>query len=138
MTVTNQNYDVYRGDDALLQVTLTDANGDPFVLSANGTIKYRISYSQYAEEADALVRKELSAGILMQDDVAEITLDEDDTDLPPGDYYHEMKVYDGDDTATAMTGTFTMRPSLTMTQQMQAQNASLAGEVILAADASIV
>lgn len=112
MTITNQDVDIYCGDSALLEVSLTDANGDPFALSAGGTIKYRVANSAHAEVGEFLIEKELGAGIDLQDGVASITLLTEDTDITPQDYYHEIKVFDQGDVATAMTGNFKIRQSL--------------------------
>lgn len=121
MTITNQDVDLFRGDSALLEISLTDANGDPFVLTAGGTIKYRVANTAHASEDEVLIRKELGAGIDLFDGVAEITLLSEDCDLTPQSYYHELKIYDQGDVATAMTGNFLVRQSLRMPQVRQAQ-----------------
>jgi hypothetical protein len=120
MTITNQNVDVFRGDTALLEISLTDANGDPFALTAGGTIKYRVANSAHASEDEALIRKELGSGIDLISGVAEVSLLTDDTDLDPQSYYHELKIYDQGDVATAMTGNFQVRQALSMPQIKQA------------------
>jgi hypothetical protein len=121
MTITNQDVDVYRGDSALLEVQLTDANGDPFALTAGGTIKYRVAPTSHASEAEVVIRKELGAGIDLFEGVAEISLMSEDTDIMPQGYYHELKIYDLGDVATAMTGNFQVRQALSMPQVRQAQ-----------------
>lgn len=121
MTITNQDVDVYRGDSALLEVQLTDANGDPFALTAGGTIKYRVAPTSHASEEETVIRKELGAGVDLFEGVAEISLLSEDTDLIPQSYYHELKIYDLGDVATAMTGNFQVRQSLRMPQVRQAQ-----------------
>jgi hypothetical protein len=120
MTITNQDVDVYRGDSALLEIVLTDANGDPFALTAGGTIKYRVAPTAHASEDETVIRKELGAGVDLFEGVAEITLLSEDTDVIPQDYYHELKIYDLGDVATAMTGNFKVRQALKMPQVRQA------------------
>jgi hypothetical protein len=131
MTITNQDVDVYRGDSALLEISLTDANGDPFALTAGGTLKYRVAPTAHSSEDESVIRKELGAGIDLFDGVAEITLLSDDTDhIVPEDYYHELKIYDLGDVATAMTGNFKVRQSLQMPQVRQATvNISMTAKV---------
>lgn len=121
MTITNQDVDVYRGDSALLEIQLTDANGDPFALTAGGTLKYRVAPTAHASEDETLIRKELGAGIDLLDGVAEVTLLSEDTDIIPQDYYHELKIYDLGDVATSMTGNFKVRWALRMPQVRQAE-----------------
>ena len=121
MTITNQDVDVYRGDSALLEIQLTDANGDAFALTAGGTIKYRVAPTAHASEDETLIRKELGAGIDLAEGVAEISLLSEDTDIIPQSYYHELKIYDQGDVATAMTGNFLVRQALSMPQIRQAQ-----------------
>lgn len=130
MTITNQDVDVYRGDSALLEIQLTDANGDPFALTAGGTIKYRVAATSHAEENEAFIRKELGKGVDLTNGVAEITLLSEDTDILPQDYYHELKIYDLGDVATAMTGNFKIRQALRMPQVKQVQaKLSISGSI---------
>jgi len=120
MTIANQDVDIYRGDSALLEVQLTDANGDPFALTSGGTIKYRVANTSHATEDETLIRKELGNGIDLQDGVALIYLMSEDTDMKPQSYYHEVKIYDQGDVATAMVGNVQIRQSLRMPQTRQA------------------
>src|SRR5882757_8710725 len=120
MTITNQDIDIYRGDSALVEISLTDANGDPFALTAGGTIKYRIANTSHASEDETLIRKELGKGVDLFEGVASIYLISEDTDLMPQSYYHELKIYDQGDVATAMTGNFLIRQALKMPQVRQA------------------
>lgn len=121
MTITNQDADVYRGDSALLEIALTDANGEPFALTAGGTIKYRVANSAHASEDEVLISKELGAGVDLFDGIASVNLLPEDTDITPQDYYHELKIYDQGDVATAMTGNFKIRQALRMRQTRQAR-----------------
>lgn len=119
MTITNQDVEIFRGDSALLQVTLTDVNGALLVLSAGGTIKYRMSDNSHSGDDRVHIRKELGNGILLVNGVASVALLSEETDLSPDLYYHELKVYDGGDVATAMTGSFNIRQALRLPQTMQ-------------------
>ncbi len=136
MTILNQDVILYAGDTATLEVSLTDANGDPFVLSAGGTIKYRLAETSHDSEED-LVAKELGAGILLEDSVASIALDKTDTLLGPGVYYHELKVFDSGDVATAMVGAVTMRRALDLIETPSGI-AALGGETAVIADGEVV
>jgi hypothetical protein len=120
MTITNQDVDVYRGDSAELEITLTDVNGNPFVLPAGGTIKYRVAPTAHSSEDETLIRKELGVGIDLNTGVATVSLLSEDTELIPDSYYQELKIYDGTDIATAMTGNFQVRQALSMPKIRQA------------------
>jgi hypothetical protein len=102
-----------------LEISLTDANGDPFVLTAGGTLKYRVAPTAHSGEEETLIRKELGAGVELFDGVAEINLLSEDTAINPGDYYHELKIFDLGDVATALTGNFKVRQALSMPQVRQ-------------------
>jgi hypothetical protein len=134
MTITSQNVTIYAGDSQTVAVTLTDANGDPFALSANGVIKYRVAETSHDSD-DPEILKELNAGIAMDGNVAEVTLTSDDTNLPPGIYYHEMKVYDQGDVSTAMTGAVVVRNALSMMGMSTPTQSLLSGQVTLAVNA---
>lgn len=114
MTITNQNAMIYRGDTALLEVTLTTADGTPYNPGIGGELKYRLSRDWHTPEADALVSKSLGSGITVVDNVATISLDEDDTDLDPGIYHHELKIVLAPDVTTAMVGTVVIKKAMNM------------------------
>jgi len=134
MTISGQNVTVYAGDTQTVAVQLTDANGAPFTLSANGTVKYRVTETSH-DSADPEIAKELNAGILMDQNVAEVTLLSADTNLPPGIYYHEMKIYDLGDVSTAMTGAFVVRNALNMMGALSQGQSMLSGRVTLSVNA---
>lgn len=130
MTITNQDVDLFRGDSALLQVTLTDINGAPFSLGPGGTIKYRMSDNPHSGDDGVHIRKELGSGVMLVGGVASVAILSEETDLLPDLYYHELKVYDGGDVATAMTGAFKVKQALRLPQAMQGRaNIGLSGSV---------
>ena len=113
MTITNQNIKLYRGDTAQVAVTLTQADGSPFDPSINAVLKWRLTDNAHSSEDEAHVRKELGEGItLAAGGVINILLTAADTDLDPGLYYHELKIFDEGDVATAMTGFLVVRHAL--------------------------
>jgi hypothetical protein len=112
MTITNQDITIYRGDSALLNITLTDVNGQPFTLGPGGTVRYRMANTSHSGLADTHIIKELNAGVMLSAGVASVSILSEETDLPPDSYYHELKIYDGGDVATAMTGNFQIRPAM--------------------------
>src|SRR5882724_11457611 len=112
MTIRNQTVKVNRGDTALLFVALTQADGTPFDPSINAVIKWRLARTSHTSENMALVRKSLGSGIATVTSPIKgvnITLKAEDTDFFPSLYYHELKVWDGVDVFTAMTGTFIIK-----------------------------
>lgn len=115
MTITNQNVKIYRRDSARLTVTLTTAEDVPYEPAPGDEVCYRLARNATTPEADALVSKSLVSGITILAGVATIDLSEDDTDLEPGLYYHELKIIDPpSDRSTAMIGTVVIKPSLNM------------------------
>jgi hypothetical protein len=133
MTVTNQNAVIYRGNTAILQVTLTDSDGDPYAPGGGAVVRYRISRNWYDMEEAALVVKGLGTGITILAGVATIDITAEETELEPGLYYHELKITDGPDVSTSMVGTVIVKKSLTMvpTQvQLQALTLSTGAPVL--------
>ncbi len=114
MTVTNQNFKVYRGDTWILHVDLTEADGSPYDPTLEAVIRWRLATSPHATEAEALVRKSLGDGIAVVEGGVDIILESGDTDQKPGLYYHELKVWDEGDVATAMTGNMVVRRAVPM------------------------
>ncbi|MGY2906194.1 hypothetical protein [Bradyrhizobium sp. URHC0002] len=114
MTMTNQTIRVYRADTARLSVTLTQADGSAFDPTINAEIKWRMSKNWHSTEVEALARKEIGAGLEVVDGGVEITLESGDTDFPPGLYHHELKLFDGGDVSTAMTGTVVIKAAMWM------------------------
>lgn len=114
MTISNQNASIYRGDTAMLAVTLTTEDGAPYSPGIGATLKYRISRDWHTPEAEALVSKTVGSGITVNGSIATINLLETDTDLEPGVYHHELKVILAPDVSTAMTGTVLIRKAMNM------------------------
>lgn len=129
MTVANQTVRLYRANSAAVAVTVTQADGTPY--AGAGVFRWRVALSPYALESEALVRKMSGDGIAFADGVATITLTSADTDLYPGLYYHELRVWDGSDVATVMTGAFVVKRSLQMGDNAApaAASISLSGEM---------
>lgn len=121
MTVANQNAKIYKGNTAALTVAVTQADGTPYDPTLNAEIRYRVAKSRYSDEVDCIVRKSLSDGGIADGGGGNIVIDLEtvDTDLEPGVYYHELRVWDGGDVATAMTGAFVVKPALSMVSDNQ-------------------
>lgn len=132
MTITNQDVKVYRRDTAQLNVTLRTADGSLYAPTINAQIKYRIARNSHTPEADSLVSKSLNNGLTVLNSIATIELSEADTDLEPGLYHHELKIVDGLDRSTAMTGIVKIKQSLDMDTNipLQAANFSNSGPTI--------
>jgi hypothetical protein len=113
MTITNQNIEIYRGDSATIHVDLSTEGAvfDPEVVPGLGIV-WLLTKSAHADEAEALLRKDLTAGITMTTDGCDIGLTHQDTDLEPRLYYHELKIFNGAEVSTAMTGICTLRWAL--------------------------
>lgn len=116
MTTTNQNIEVYRGNSKTVFVALTAADGSPYNPSTASSIRWRVANSAMAADAESLIEKDDTNGIVAVDGGINIVLSDADTDMLAGLYYHELKVYDVslDDISTAMTGTFIVKRSLPM------------------------
>ncbi len=127
MTVRNQNAKINRGDSVTLFVALTQSNGTPFDPSLNAMFKWRLLRNGYDLEPSALVKKDLGAGITIVNTVPKgvnILLSAADTDLFPRFYYHELKVFDGGDTSTAMTGLIILKRTVKMVAGLSVEPAS--------------
>ena len=128
MTIRNQNAKINRGDSVTLFVALTQADGTPFDPSLNAVMKWRLLRNAYDTEPGALVRKDLGSGITVV--VApikgiNISLSAIDTNLfAPRFYYHELKIWDGVDITTAMTGLIILKRSVQMVKELNVEPAS--------------
>ena len=108
MTIVNQVIDVYRGDSAMVEVALTDALGAAYDPTIPGvTVEWRMSRTAYSP---TLVRKASgNAAVSATVGMVSIGLTAADTDVAPGEYYHQLSVFDGSDVYTAMTGIMRVR-----------------------------
>lgn len=112
MTTAHQNLRVHRGNSAKLVIDVTNADGSPFQPALEADFKYWISTSPHALQGEALVAKTLGNGITVVPEGVEVVLSATDTDLVPGLYYHELKVWNLDDVATTMTGYVVVKHAL--------------------------
>ena len=113
MAIGNQDAKVYRGDSLLLHVELSQADGTPFDASGSD-LEWMVATSPSSLETDAVIRKTLGEGITVVEGGVDIALSTTDTDLPVGAYCHQLRIVDGDDASTAMTGTVVIRPAMNM------------------------
>jgi hypothetical protein len=110
MTATAQNVTMYRGDTAILTVTVTDSdNGDAAKNITGATVRYVA-----VRRGTAYITKTVGSGIVLTtpaSGILTITLDPADTDdLTPGEYEHEVEITDGDGNVSTVTvGTLTIR-----------------------------
>jgi hypothetical protein len=114
VTAVNQNFKVFRGDSHTLHIDLTQADGTPYDPSLSAVLRWRLAVSPYADETDAMIRKSLGNGIAVAGSGVDITLNPEDTDIPIGLYYHELKVWEGTDVATTTIGNALIRPAVQM------------------------
>lgn len=117
MTIRNQTVKVNRGDTVTLFVALTNADGTQFDPSATAVFKWRLARTSHTSEDKSMVRKSIGNGLTVVSAPIKgvnIVLAAQDTDFFPGLYYHELKVFDGGDVTTAMTGTFIIKRVLMM------------------------
>lgn len=112
MTQTNQNFKVYRGDNALLTIALTQADGSEFETPLNAVLKWRMALNWHSPEDETLVSKSLGAGLEVVEGGVSVELAADDTDFQPGLYHHELRIFDGDDIAMAMVGTMVIKNAI--------------------------
>lgn len=117
MTKRNQNAKIYRGDSAQIVVAVTQADGTPYDPTIGALLRYRMAKTSHATDNESLVRKSSAAsdGITSTPlGAVTIVLNPENTDFEPGVYYHELKIWDGVDVATAMTGAFIIRRAIPM------------------------
>lgn len=114
--VLNQNAVVFRGNSASLVVALTQADGTPYDPTLDVEIRYRAARSRYADESECVIRKESGAGVSdLGGGSISVDLEPSDSDIDPGVYYHELRIWDGTDVATALIGALIVKPALKMT-----------------------
>ena len=118
MTKTNQTIQIYRGDTAAVSITLTHADGSPYDPVVEDAVpEWRMARTAFSPADEALVQKVVGAGLDLPPaggGVVTLTLTRADTDFEPGVYYHELKVFDGDDVYTFLTGAFVIKQALQM------------------------
>jgi|SRR5215831_9193235 len=117
MTDTNQNIDLYRGDTGIIHVDLTNDDGSAFDTSPPTlNITWLMAKTSHALESDALIAKTLGGGITaLAGGGIDIALSAIDTDLKPNLYYHQLRVINGAEVATAMVGVMRIRNTLRKT-----------------------
>lgn len=109
MTRTNQDFTMWSGDSKVLEVTVTDADGDAVNLTGASI--------DYVMQDDADISKSVGDGISITSPATgglfEITLDPSDTTALAGDYHHECEVTDSsDNVSTVFVGTVTINVDL--------------------------
>lgn len=124
MTTTNQDRQIYRGNTATLSFTFSEP------VSSTATFKWRMARTWHSPELATLARKALGTGLtpVTKEVVTEppsipavfeivgatVDLTEVETDLVPGLYYHELKVFDGGKVSTAIVGTVVIKRAIAM------------------------
>lgn len=106
----SNNFSMYAGDDKTLEVTLTDADGDPVDITA-ATIKWQCARSKGKASA---ISKSTSGGITITSAANgqfSVALSDTDTEDLSGSFEHEAQVTFSDGTiATVLTGTMKIMP----------------------------
>ncbi len=112
MTATEQNVTMYRGDTAIITVTVTDSDNEDVAKNLIGCTARYIATSRgvaaitkTSVDDGGIVLTTPASGILT------ITLDPEDTaDLEPGLYEHEVEITDGDGNVSTVTvGTLSIK-----------------------------
>lgn len=127
MTIRNQDIKVNRGDSYTIFIALTQADGTPFDPTINAVMKWRMVDTSHDLDVDAWIRKDLGSGITIVTSPVKgvnIALSKEDTNLPPGIYYHELKVWDVNDTTTTTSGAFIIRRAVIMVRENYASPAA--------------
>ncbi len=113
MTVENQNFAMFSGDDHTLIVTVDDGATPPGVEDITGfTIWWhssrKSSSGKFSSKASILKDNDLVGGIIITNGpggVFEVDLNQVDTDALAGDFYHEAQARDlAGNISTVMTG----------------------------------
>ena len=112
MTKRAQDVIVYRGNTALVSITLTTADRSPIdTTDPDLGLKWRLA-GTFASDNDLVLKELITGGItLTPDGVASIALSSAETDFDPGVYYHEMTITNGGDVDTALTGALVIKPA---------------------------
>lgn len=92
MFYTDSNNNIYltRGDTGIFTVALTDGDGQPYVPSANDTIRFAMA-KKFGSGADVLINKSFPA------DTLTLEIEPQDTKaLPFGEYVYDIELTDED------------------------------------------
>ncbi len=132
--LSGQNFRMYRGNSQLINVALSHEDGTPYDPGLGAQIKWRLTKNAHSSDEDSLISKSLGNGINQISGGVAIVIDAQDSDIAPGIYYHEMKVWDSGDVATAFIGHALVRSTVRMGDSL----VPLSREVTLSGDAPTV
>lgn len=111
--MTDQNFEMFQGDDKDLVITVTDSAGAAVDLTG-AAIAWQMART--ARSATPNVSKSVGSGIVITDapgGICTISLDPTDTEGLTGDFYHELEVTDAQaNITTVLSGTVTIKPAL--------------------------
>jgi hypothetical protein len=115
MAEVNQDFEMFRGDDATLVISVKNADGSPKNLTGSTAIRWAMSRSP--SDDVALISKTLGSGVSYIDQIGgvfQVQIAAADTeDLSPRSYYHEAEVTDASNRkSTVLIGTVAIKPSL--------------------------
>jgi len=115
MSKRNQNFSLYAGESPLIFIELDNPDGSAFDPSGS-TLNWWAATTSHEASADVLIKKSLGSGLTIYGTGVNLKLNSIDTiNLPPGYYYHELKIFmPGGDVSLACTGTMVLRPSFDM------------------------
>jgi hypothetical protein len=114
VTSGSQNFRIFAGDSATLDVAITNPDGTEFNPAEAGNYVWIMTRDPSNYDAAAII-KVLGDGISTISGGVSITLSPTDTDVAPGPYAHLLRVWDGPDVAVVMVGTAIIRPAAVMT-----------------------
>jgi hypothetical protein len=116
ITGQDRRVDLFQGNSAQISVTVTNADGTAFDLT-DAVAQWWVTWSALAQDSETQLRKDTSAGISIADPTTGklvIDITAHDSSQLIGPYYHEMKVTQGADVVTTMTGLFLVKRNLAM------------------------
>jgi len=107
LTKKNQDFEVFQGNDVILQVTVIDQDGTVFPLTGATPIVWKLMRELGCDPT--LITKSLGSGITVTDAAGgklEIKIDAADNLILSGIFEHELTVTDSiSDKSTVMVGT---------------------------------
>lgn len=110
MALVGQNFTMYRGETKQINMSITDASGNPADLTS-GSLTWIMSYNS---NSDILITKILNSGITLISGTGglfRINFASGDTVLYQGDYYHQTEfVTAGEDRTILAIGYMTIYP----------------------------
>ena len=104
---------IIRRDDVIIKTEIKDLDGNPINLTG-AVVFLTAKKNKQAPDADAVIRKEVSAHTAPTLGQTEFTLTAEDTDITSGSYFYDIQVVQSNTTRTAEIGVLRVVQDITI------------------------